>query len=104
MEIGVLFNLSMLQATIRMATPLTFAALGGMFCERAVVNIGLEGIMLNSAFWAVFATHFPVVRESGFSWSAFWNGIGSNFSSSNRKILCRSDCYRNRNKYFWIGL
>ncbi len=59
MEIGVLFNLSMLQATIRMATPLTFAALGGMFCERAgVVNIGLEGIMLNSAFWAVFATHF----------------------------------------------
>lgn len=59
MEIGALFSLSILQATIRMATPLTFAALGGMFCERAgVINIGLEGIMLHSAFWAVLATYF----------------------------------------------
>ena len=41
-----------------MATPIAFASLGGMYNERAgVVNIGLEGIMLNSAFFAVYATY-----------------------------------------------
>jgi ABC-type uncharacterized transport system permease subunit len=53
----------LLSSTLRVSTPLIFAALGGMMSERSgVINIALEGMMLIGAFGAAIgtlATHSP---------------------------------------------
>lgn len=58
-EIFDIITVGLFAAAIRMATPIAFAALGGMFSERAgIINIGLEGMMLNCAFSAVVTTYY----------------------------------------------
>src|SRR5208282_397329 len=59
----------LLASTLRVSTPLIFAALGGMFSERAgVINIALEGLMLIGAFGAAvltYVTHSPWLGSAG---------------------------------------
>ncbi len=43
--------LGMLQSTLLRSVPITFGALSGVLCERtAVINIGIEGMLLSAAF------------------------------------------------------
>lgn len=57
--------LALLGSTLRVSTPLIFAALGGLLSERSgVINIALEGMMLVGAFAAAAVTanaHSPWV-------------------------------------------
>lgn len=68
---GEILTLALFFSTIRFATPLIFAALGGMFSERSgVINIALEGLMLAGAFTAAVITY-----ESGNPYLGFLSGL-----------------------------
>ena len=63
----------LLAATARGATPLVLAALGGLFAERSgIVDIGLEGKMLASAFAAA-----ATAAVSGSAWAGLAVGIAA---------------------------
>ncbi|SNS89918.1 nucleoside ABC transporter membrane protein [Anaerovirgula multivorans] len=54
-----LFNLTLLQNTIRTATPLILAALGGLLTMHSgMLNIGMEGMILLGAFFGVVGSYF----------------------------------------------
>ena len=64
-----LFTLSLIFSTIRLATPLVWAAIGGLYSERAgVINVALEGLMLAGAFTAASITHYA---------GSPWLGLGA---------------------------
>ena len=53
-QITALFSVGLFQNTIRNATPVILAAMGGLFTEHAgIMNIGMDGMILIGAFVAV---------------------------------------------------
>lgn len=63
---------AILDATLRVSTPLILAAMAGLFSERSgIVDISLEGKMLAAAFGAG-----SVAAVSGSAWLGLFSGIG----------------------------
>ena len=60
--------ISLASATLRISTPLVFAAMAGLFAERSgVIDFGLEGKMLAAAFVAASGAHV---------FGSEWYGLG----------------------------
>jgi general nucleoside transport system permease protein len=68
-----ILSLSILFSTVRLATPLLLAALGGLVSERSgVINIALEGFMLAGAFTSAAVTYY-----AGSPWVGLLAGIAA---------------------------
>ena len=70
--------LQVLDSTVRLATPLLFACLAGLFSERAgIFDIGLEGKMLAAAFFSA-----ALAAVTGSVWTGLLAGIGASMALS----------------------
>jgi ABC-type uncharacterized transport system permease subunit len=80
-----LFSIGIIYSTIRTATPLLLAALGGLYSERAgVINIALEGLMLAGAFTAAVVTHY-----THSPWLGLAAGVGAGvFVAGIHAVVC----------------
>lgn len=71
MDFLVLFDLTVLDTTVRLATPLLLACLAGLFSERAgIFDIGLEGKMLAAAMMSA-----ATAAVTGSVWLGLMAGI-----------------------------
>jgi len=69
--LNVVFATGTLASALRLSVPIALASLGGIFAEKSgVINIGLEGLLIISAFVAVFGTW-----ATGSLWVGFAGGV-----------------------------
>jgi simple sugar transport system permease protein len=69
--VDILTSQGTLSSALRLSVPIAFAALGGIFSEKSgVINIGLEGLLIISAFSAIYVTDI-----TGGVWIGFAGGV-----------------------------
>jgi simple sugar transport system permease protein len=69
--VDVLTQEGTLASALRLSVPIALAALGGIFSEKSgVINIGLEGLLIISAFAAIYVTDL-----TGGVWIGFVGGV-----------------------------
>jgi simple sugar transport system permease protein len=87
----------LLAATLRVATPLVLAALGGMFSERSgVIDLALEGKMLGAAFAAA-----SVSAVTGSAWLGLGAAIATGMGLA---ALLAFACVRHRGDQVVAGM
>jgi ABC-type uncharacterized transport system permease subunit len=79
MDGNLLIVVALVVQSMRISLPYVFAALGGTFSERGgVINIALEGILLNSAFVCIATIWYAerlLAPTPGALWIAPWLGV-----------------------------
>lgn len=76
MEILAILGVEFFAATVRMASPVLYATLGGILNERAgIINIGVEGIMLTGALTGVIVSFYAGDPWLGFGAATVAGGM-----------------------------
>jgi ABC-type uncharacterized transport system permease subunit len=75
---NVVLSVGFLTATLQAAVPIAMAGIGGLYAEKSgVINIGLEGLLILSAFTSVAVTFFLTgsVGEQTAVWIGFLSAV-----------------------------
>ncbi|MEI3358805.1 MAG: hypothetical protein V8R41_07770 [Dorea formicigenerans] len=73
--IKILFGTITLSATLRLATPIIIAAVGGSFSHKAgTFNIAFECFMLFGAFFGAYGSYLTGSPMAGACWRLFQEG------------------------------
>ncbi|SFR42340.1 ABC transporter permease [Halogeometricum limi] len=80
---GIITERSTLSSALRLSVPIVFAALGGIFAEKVgVINIGLEGLLIVSAFVAILVPAILGPTETTLFIPNLWVGFAAGILAS----------------------
>ena len=75
---GDIFNVLLLQTTLRSATPVVLAAMGCLMTQHVnITNIGIDGMMLIGAFFAVVGSYYMGSWVGGIALALLLDGVGN---------------------------